>query len=198
MLDTAPSDANAHHLGGMFQRYRKILAKVVARIVKPDDIEDILQETYVRICRASQHSQIQHPKSFMVKVVRNVALNHISRADAMNHLAIMPATDESDAEDDIMENEWGTSQSPEMLAQAEEEFLIFCRAVRELPTQGRRVFILKKVYGMSQREIAGRLGISEGTVEQHLAKSMVACGNYMKLHGYARSKRGQLAKVSAR
>jgi DNA-directed RNA polymerase specialized sigma24 family protein len=39
-------------LTNAFQRYRRALAKVVARIVKPHDIEDIVQETYIRIYQA--------------------------------------------------------------------------------------------------------------------------------------------------
>ena len=40
-------------------------------------------------------------------------------------------------------------------------------AVRQLPEQCRRVFVLKKVYGYSQREIAKELSLSESTVEKH-------------------------------
>ena len=48
-------------------------------------------------------------------------------------------------------------------------------AVARLPTRCRQVFTLRKVYGLSQKEIAAELNISENTVEQHLAKGMRLC-----------------------
>ncbi|MGC3981857.1 MAG: sigma-70 family RNA polymerase sigma factor [Steroidobacteraceae bacterium] len=176
----------------LFQQYRKALAKAVARIVKPHDIEDIVQETYVRLYQASQHQQIRHPKSFMLTTARNIALNHVARADALNHLTSHTQS-EDEEEWQIISSAMDGVESPEALVQANEEFLLFCRAVRELPLQCRRAFILKKVYGISQKEVARQLGISEGTVEKHLVKGLVACNAYMKVHGYARGGRAREA-----
>ena len=50
-----------------------------------------------------------------------------------------------------------------------------------LPDVCRRVFVLRRVYGFSQREIAEYLGISIKTVEAHLAKGMVRCTDFMEL-----------------
>lgn len=186
-------------LSGIFNRYRKMLAKVVAHIVKPSDIEDIVQETYVRIYQASKKGEIHHPKSFMLKTARNIALNHVTRADAMNHLAAAPETgDEADEDPNDNLAALGMEESPEIFVQAEEEFLIFCRAVRELPVQCRKAFVLRKVYGMSQQEIARRLELAESTVEKHIARGVVACSAYMKQHGYARGNVAQGAVTRLR
>ncbi len=60
------------------------------------------------------------------------------------------------------------------------EFGHFCQAVRQLPLQCRKVFVLKKVYGYSQREIAEQLQISESTVEKHIAAGLKSCMLYMQ------------------
>jgi RNA polymerase sigma factor (sigma-70 family) len=183
------NEAGLEHLTDVFQRYRKTLARLVARIVKPHDIEDIVQDTYIRIYQASQKKPIFHAKSFMLRTARNLALNHIARADAMNHLAAGAADGETLVEANDLNDGSDVSESADTLVQAEEEFLIFCRAIRDLPLQCRRAFILRKVYGLSQREVARRLGISESTVEKHIAKGIVTSGDYMKTHGYARAGR---------
>ena len=184
--------AAVEHLTRAFQRYRKALAKAVARIVKPHDIEDIVQETYIRIYQAAQKERIFHPRSFMTRTARNLALNHVARADALNHLAETPARHESDSDALLSPEETEFLQaenavSPDGRLQAEQEFLLFCRSVRDLSVQCRRAFILRKVYDVSQREIARQLGISESTVEKHIAKGITAASAYMKLHGCARS-----------
>jgi RNA polymerase sigma factor (sigma-70 family) len=186
--------ASVQRLTTAFQQYRKAVAKLVARIVRPYDIEDIVQETYVRIYQASQKQTIFHPKSFMLRTARNLAMNYVSRADAMNHLAdaqnYPPTTQvdgEGDPEADVLDYEGIACESLETQAQGEEEFLLLCRAIRELPLQCRRAFILRKVYGVSQREAAKQLGISESTVEKHVAKGIVSSCAYMKLHGYTRA-----------
>ena len=65
--------------------------------------------------------------------------------------------------------------------------MLFCRAVGGLPEQCRRAFILKKVYGLSQQDIASRLGIAPAEVEKHIAKGLLMCRDYMDqagpLHG---------------
>jgi RNA polymerase sigma-70 factor (ECF subfamily) len=76
------------------------------------------------------------------------------------------------------------SENVEDRYQAEEMFVYFCRAIAELPVDCRRVFILKKVYGLSQAEIAERFAISVSMVEKHVAKGMAMTGTYMVTQGY--------------
>jgi len=52
---------------------------------------------------------------------------------------------------------------------------LLTQAVASLPARCRQVFTLRKVYGLSQKEIAAELKISENTVEQHLAKGTRLC-----------------------
>ena len=52
--------------------------------------------------------------------------------------------------------------------------------MRRLPVQCRRVFVLKKVYSYSQKEIAEELGISEKSVEKHMALGLQRCRDYME------------------
>jgi len=166
----------------LFSQYRRALARTAARIVKPHDVEDVVQETYLRLYQAARRQPIAHPRAYMQTTVRNVALNHVARADALNHAGDLPL-DEA-----MLQLQ---ADSCEVRAQAEEEFLLFCRAVRELPPQCRKVFVLKRVYGLSQREIAAELGISEGVIEKHLSRGLAACVRYMAARDYPQTGRGR-------
>jgi RNA polymerase sigma factor (sigma-70 family) len=63
----------------------------------------------------------------------------------------------------------------EEIVNSHQELALLTAAMASLPTRCRQVFTLRKVYGLSQKEIAAELDISENTVEQHLAKGMRLC-----------------------
>jgi RNA polymerase sigma factor (sigma-70 family) len=158
-----------------FLECRASLRRAVGRIVKPHDIEDIVQETFIRSYEAAGKSSIQHPRSFMFKTARNLALNHISCAESR-----LTRTIEDFSDSDV----FPSTEPLESSYEAREQYLLFCSAVRQLPVQCRRAFLLKKVYGLSQKEIAEYLGISQSTAEKHIAKGMLICRQYMRVRSH--------------
>jgi RNA polymerase sigma-70 factor (ECF subfamily) len=155
----------------IFMAAKDSMASMLSRIVPPKEIEDIVQETYVRICQMDKREPVEQPKSFLMKTARNLAYDHLKKAET--RLADGVETDcdfdvEASMHDEVFEN-----------IASSEEFAHFCEAVRQLPVQCRRVFVLKKVYGYSQREIAKEMTLSESTVEKHIAVGFKKCASYM-------------------
>ncbi len=180
-------NSDGEKLTGTFLKYRGILEKLVGRIVKPHDIEDIVQETFVRSYEKNLTHEINHPKTYLYTTARNLAFNHISRKSS----ELEEPTGDFD-QLDVSESRL----SLESQMESKEKFQFFCRAVRDLPPQCRRAFILKRIYGLSQKEIAAYLKISERTVEGHIAKGMVRCTQFLKEHGYqVNRKQTNTAKV---
>jgi len=158
----------------IFLACRAQLARVVSRIVPPQDIEDIVQATYVRVCQYNTRNRIDEPKALMLTVARNLAFDYVKRAEHK-----LTATFASDVELESALARDAIDESYHM-ATSSEEFARFCDAVRQLPQQCRRVFVLKKVYGYSQREIAQELGVAESTVEKHISAGMHYCIRYLQ------------------
>lgn len=157
----------------IFESLRGSLAGAVQYIVPSKEIEDIVQETYIRICKAQGERKIRSPRSFMFKTAKNLALDYVKRAESR----LADSFDES--EESSLATVAGATDSTMDRVCAEEEFSLFCDSIEELPEQCRRAFVLKKVYGYSQKEIASLMNISEKTVEKHISLGFRRCAQYL-------------------
>lgn len=160
-------------INNAFVAFRGFLIRAVSQIVPPKDVEDIVQEAYVRVCQAEKKQDIKYPRAFLLKTARNLALDYVKSAE----VRLSDTLDDDEWEEfSAAESNYDTTYTQVV---AQEEFAMFCEAVRYLPDQCRRAFVLKKVYGYTQREISRFMGISESTVEKHIAHSMKHCSYYL-------------------
>lgn len=65
-----------------------------------------------------------------------------------------------------------------------EEFQHLIQAIQSLPERCRQVITLRKIYGLSQKEVASRLGISVHTVEAQGSIGLRKCIDYFRQHGH--------------
>lgn len=157
-----------------FLNYRKGIRRLLSKFVSTDAIDDIVQETFVRSFEADLKQEIKYPRSYMFKTAKNLALNHLNKWDNKFNDSI---------EDFPLSPVELTSRSFEDDYESKERFLFFCKATEQLEGSVRKCFILKKVYGLSQKEIAQYLSLSESTVEKHVAKGLLKSIQYMERKG---------------
>lgn len=155
----------------VFSSYSATLRRCISRFVRPHDIDDIVQETFIKSYQADLKETIEYPKSYMLKTAKNLAQNHLAKWDNKY----------SDSLDNLSEFPTSLSSLPfEQQYETKERFLLFCQSVEQLSGSVRKCFILKKVYGLSQKEIAQHLGLSQSTVEKHVAKGLLLSMQYLK------------------
>lgn len=154
---------------------REQIARLVMRIVPPREVEDIVQETYVRICRVDQKEAIREPRSYIFRTARNLALDHVKRSES--RLTAGADMDELSTEDFLLPAEMDPTHAQ---VASDEEFALFCEAVRLLPRQCRRAFVLKKVYGYTLREIMAEMNLGQATVETHIVNGTKKCVQYLR------------------
>jgi RNA polymerase sigma factor (sigma-70 family) len=133
-----------------------VRAWLQSRFGRGGDIDDILQEAYLRVLHARGRTEIASPKAFLFATARNVALGRI------RHLKV--TGDDCLAEMDPQGILDETADVAHAVEHAQELELL-TQAIQSLPTRCRQILTLRKIYGLSQKEVAARLGISEHTVE---------------------------------
>lgn len=178
---------NRNALEQLFDECRTQLVQWIRRFLRNgEDAEDVAQEAFARCYQRLLDRDLENPRAYVFTAARNLAIKQ-------NNLAANKLRSEMD---DLGLAEVITIENPVFQASvAKEEMASLCEAISSLPAQCRRVFVLKKVYGFTHKEIAARLAISENTVHQHLAKGVSRCAVYMRESGH---QRGKLRLVSKR
>jgi RNA polymerase sigma-70 factor (ECF subfamily) len=140
-----------------------VRAWLARSMVNPVDTDDLIQEAYCRLSRLENFQDIERPGSFFFQIVRNLLRNKIRKARVVRLETVADL-----AELDIADDEpW-----PDRVAIGRQSLDQVMAQIRTLPERCRRVLELRRLEGLSQREIAHRLGISENIVEHDLAKAL--------------------------
>lgn len=147
-------------LTDIFLQHKFAIKSIVRKIVPQDEVDDIVQETYIKTINFGQSNEIKKPYSFICTTAKNLALDYVRSARVRLNDPI-EAQDFSSEEDPIFDQ-----------FIIEQELQLQLEAISKLPPQCKKIFILKKVYGFSQKEISEQLGISPRTVEKQISKGI--------------------------
>jgi len=127
------------------------------------EISDLRQEAYIRVYDAARRNRPLQAKPFLFLTVRNLMIDKL-RQKSIVSIETMADFGWSNVSDD--------KPSPEQNTAARQELQLLQGALDDLPERCRQIVVLRKVEGLSQREVAGRLGVTEDIVEHQLAKGL--------------------------
>lgn len=152
----------------------KLRAWLQARFPSLTDTDDLVQESYIRLLRARQSGQVLNAKNYLFATARHAAIDLVRRDKVISFEHVgefdrLPVLEERpDASETAIRNE---------------EIGILREAMHALPTRCRQVFTLRKLYGLSHKEIAARLQVSEKTVEEQVNRAMRRCAAFLRSRG---------------
>jgi len=138
------------------------------------DADDLVQEAYTRVLRARERGEVRMPRALLFTTARNLAIDWARRHKLV---AFEPITEP--AASTVYDEGRGVAES----AAHRQELEILTQAIQSLPDRCRQVLTLRKIYGLSQKDIAVQLGISEHTVEVQVANGMRRCTEFLARHG---------------
>lgn len=150
--------------------------RVMRRLVgSPSTAEDLVQDVFVGLLRGSAFADVDNKQAYLARCATNMALDHLRRERMRARLMAQATGSECDVacpaplQDDVL--------------QGRQELAVLCRAIDELPPKCRVVFLLSREHGLTMKEIAARLGLSEKTVEKHIARAMIQCREAVRAAG---------------
>jgi RNA polymerase sigma-70 factor (ECF subfamily) len=138
----------------LFNEYsRRIYAYCLRQLGSPEEAEDALQATYLNACRSLLGGfEPQAAQAWLFKVAQNVCLTR--QRSKWRRSRVERAQDLQEMQDFVA--------APERLG---DQLLGIEEALAALPEQQRRAILLREWQGLSYREVAAELGLSQGAVE---------------------------------
>ncbi|HJR74488.1 MAG TPA: sigma-70 family RNA polymerase sigma factor [Luteimonas sp.] len=154
-----------------------------------DEIHDLRQEVYVRVYEAAGKARPAMAKSFLFATARHLMTDRLRRGRIVSIETVGDFESMNVLIDEV---------SPERRLGARQVLRRLAEAFDRLPDRCREVVWLRRVEELPQKEVAARLGITEKTVEKHVAKGVRLIAEYFYGGGQAQDERTRQAKEAER
>ena len=156
-----------------FQSCRDALVRSILKMcIRQEDVDDILQESYLRLMDANEKRSITSPQGYLFVVSRNLVLEKLSRSSREITVEINDAM-------------MGSVDLPaDQTLYYQRKFEMLGHALQTLPERQRRAILLRKYFGLSHIEIAKKMKVSVSSVEKFIATGIKECKRMLTAQGY--------------
>jgi RNA polymerase sigma-70 factor (ECF subfamily) len=142
------------------------LIRLLARQLRSRDAaEDMAQDLFVAISEAQPSAAVRNPRAFVFRIANHLASNRLKQDSRRASLRAANADILWTAVDEL---------TPERQLLDSEALATIGAAIERLPARTRQILAWRRIDGLTNREIASRLGISDTAVEKHMRNAMAA------------------------
>lgn len=150
-------------IGDLYRRHSNWLTRRLRRRFG-EEADDVAHEAWRRLISAYAHAgMIRHPRALLLRIAVNSGLDHRKRSGRAKCLNGDEAGEESAVQ-----------------AQSQETAVLLEQIILGLPEGLRDVFVMSRFGGLSNAQIAERLGISPKTVEWRMTKALAHCAAQLR------------------
>lgn len=140
------------------------------------DVEDVIQETYLRLCKLRRRRELENVRGLLFTIARHVAV------DALRRQRRAPFVDVTREQACAVAGEHDVAEAT---ARQQERQLLDV-ACASLPPRCREALQMRHLHGLSGREVAAQMGISGRTLENHISRAMKGCVAFLRERGVLR------------
>lgn len=150
----------------LYRRYSKLVQQRIRSIVNDNEVaEELTQDVFIRISGSAALERIEHPRSFLLKIGTNLALDHLRERRRCP---------ESES-DEVLLNIGDERPDLPTALHRQRQVERLQQAIVALPPRAREALTLHKLQGLKLREVADELGISQTMVEKHIKNALLKC-----------------------
>lgn len=172
-MDDTPSDWFVREI----LPHEAALTRYLTRVwPNPADVADIQHDAYIRVYEAAIKDRPRSPKSFLFATARHLMADRARR----HRIVSIDLLEDLDALNVLIDE-----VSPERRISARQQLMRMTAAFNRIPARCREVVWMQRVEGLTQKQIAARLGIAKGTVEKHAFVGIRLLADYF--HGEPRA-----------
>lgn len=139
---------------------------LLRRLGSPDEVDDVLQETWLRLLFYRDAGQLEAPQALVYRVAERVLLNRY------RYRTVRRAEEHCALEDVELAS---PAPSQERWLGARQEVQVVRQAIHALPPKCRRAFLLSRIHRLNYQQIAAEMGISVKMVEKHISHALAVC-----------------------
>ncbi len=152
----------------LFVEHRGRLQQYLRRRLSNDaDAQELVQEAYLRLLRVKRADLIHHPEAYLFRIARNLVHELYTGRPAVG--------DTAEGELQELEELESRAPSPESITDDRRQLERVERVLEGVSAKCRAVLLLYWREGMTQQEIAGRLGLSRSMVQKYMASGLAYC-----------------------
>jgi RNA polymerase sigma factor (sigma-70 family) len=174
-VDSESADSSRWFVTEVQPHRPALRAWLLARFPTLPDVEDLVQESFARVLRARESGPIRSTRALLFATARNLAFDTVRRQRVVS---FEPVTDETDSSVLIDRSDVIATVSKQ------QELELLRQAIQSLPERCRQIFTLRTAYGLTQKQIAVKLGVSESTVEKQTALGIRLCAEFFANGGH--------------
>ena len=130
---------------------------------REQEVDDVIQEAYCRLAAMDDVTHVGNGRAYLFQTTRNIVLEQVRRSkivriDNLTDMGSLSIVDEAPPVDRIV----GGARELQRVEQL----------IEKLPLRCRQIFVLRRIHGVPQREIAQMLGITQAAVEKQAARGL--------------------------
>ncbi|MCC6822105.1 MAG: sigma-70 family RNA polymerase sigma factor [Verrucomicrobia subdivision 3 bacterium] len=153
---------------------RRVYSLAMRMLRQEQDAEDVTQQTFLSVVEHLDRFRGESSLStWLLRIATYAALKIIRKRKGLDIVSLEEATEPSDHSDTIPHPEFIADwrQSPEQLVETREIRRLLDEALTQLDEKHRLVFLLRDVEGLSIKETAAALGLSEANTKMRLLRA---------------------------